>query len=103
MTETTETGTTGHGYAYCCEVCDDADPHWHIMRTGDVVTSWACDSHLVAVCERLQRDFEVTELTVTDSRKARERAEAARLARGEDERHQAALDRWAYGKPGLNV
>lgn len=103
MTETTGTAATGHGYAYCCEVCDDADPHWHIMRRGDVVVSWACDDHLSTVCERLQRDFEVTTLLVTDSRKARERAETARLARGEDERHQAALDRWAYGKPGLNV
>jgi len=55
-----------------CEVCDAADPHWTIMRTGDVVTSWACDEHLAAVCERLQRDSEVTELTVRDSRKARE-------------------------------
>jgi hypothetical protein len=82
MTQT-GTGTTGHGYAYCCEVCDVTDPHWHIMRRGDVVVSWACDAHLSRVCERLQRDREVTELTVTDSRKARERAETARLARGE--------------------
>ena len=58
--------------AYCCEVCDAADPHWTIMRTGDVATSWACDDHLAVVCERLQRDFEVTELTIRDSRKARE-------------------------------
>ena len=65
--------TTGHGYAYCCEVCDGTNPHWTIMRRGDVVTSWACDDHLAAVCERLQRDFEVTELIVRDSRKARER------------------------------
>lgn len=56
----------------CCEVCDAADPHWTIMRTGDVVTSWACDDHLGMVCERLQRDFEVTELTVRHSPKARE-------------------------------
>lgn len=78
MTATPETGaaTTGHGYAYCCEVCDDACPHWYIMRTGDVVVSWACDGHLAEVCARLQRDREVTELTVTVSRKARERAKA---------------------------
>ncbi len=57
--------------AYCCEICDAADPHWTIMRRGDVVVSWACDSHLATVCERLQRDFEVTELIVRDSRKAR--------------------------------
>ena len=42
------------------------------MRTGDVVVSWACDSHLAEVCDRLQRDFEVTKLTVWNSRKARE-------------------------------
>lgn len=90
MTETTETETpperAGHGYAYCCEVCDDADPHWYLMRRGDVVVSWACDAHLSAVCERLQRDHEVTTLLVTDYRKNRERTEAARLARGADER-----------------
>ena len=57
--------------AYCCEVDDTPDPHWTIMRRGDVVVSWACDAHLAIVCERLQRDFEVTELIVRDSRKAR--------------------------------
>ena len=60
-----------------CEICDGADPRWIIMRTGDVVISWACDSHLAPVCDRLQRDFEVTELTVRDSRKAREWAARA--------------------------
>jgi hypothetical protein len=75
----TGTETAGHGYAYCCEVCDGTDPHWTIMRRGDVVTSWACDDHLAVVCERLQRDFEVTELIVRDSRKAREWAAAARI------------------------
>ena len=69
--------TTGHGYAYCCEICDGTDPHWTIMRRGDVVTSWACDEHLATVCERLQRDFEVTELIVRDSRKARGQAAIA--------------------------
>jgi hypothetical protein len=58
--------------AYCCEVCDATDPHWMVTRTGDVVTTWACDVHLAAGCERLQRDFEVTELTVQHSPKARE-------------------------------
>jgi len=81
MTETAATATTGHGYAYCCEVCDGTDPHWYIMRRGDVVVSWACDAHLSRVCERLQRDREVTELIVTDSRKARARADAARAGR----------------------
>jgi hypothetical protein len=56
----------------CCEVDDTTDPHWRIMRRGDVVVSWACDEHLAVVCERLQRDSEVTELIVTDSRKTRE-------------------------------
>lgn len=69
----TKTETAGHR-AYCCEVCDNADPHWHLMRRGDVVVSWACDSHLSEVCERLQRDHEVTTLLVTDYRKAREQA-----------------------------
>lgn len=42
------------------------------MRTGDVVTTWARDDHLAVICERLQRGDEITELTVRDSRKARE-------------------------------
>ena len=84
MSETAETATTGHGYAYCCEVCDAADPHWHIMRRGDVIVSWACDDHLAEVCERLQRDHEVTALIVTDSRKARKRADAVRAEAGRE-------------------
>jgi hypothetical protein len=45
------------------------------MRTGDVALSWACDAHLAQVCEGMQRDSEVTELTVTDGRKMREWAQ----------------------------
>jgi hypothetical protein len=58
--------------AYCCEVCDDADPRWNLTRRGDVATSWACDAHLATVSDRMQRDHEVTKLVVTDARKARE-------------------------------
>ena len=58
--------------AYCCEVCDDTDPHWVLTRRGDVVVSWACDADLAQVAVRLQRDHEVTELVVSDARKARE-------------------------------
>lgn len=65
--------------AYCCEVCAAAEPHWNITRIGDVVTTWACDPHLAQVCDRLQRDHEVTELVVVDSRKSREWAGISRL------------------------
>lgn len=58
--------------AYCCEICSDADPHWVIERCGDAVVTWACDTDLTEVCERLQRDHEVTKLSVSDARKARE-------------------------------
>ena len=58
--------------AYCCEVCDIAGPHWVIERWGDAVVTWACDTHLAEVCERLQRDHEVTSLSVRDARKAQE-------------------------------
>lgn len=68
----------GHGYADHCEVCDGADPNWVIVRIGDVVMSWACDPHLAQVCDRLQRDFEVTELRVTNARKAQEWASIRR-------------------------
>lgn len=56
--------------ASCCETCDTTDPHWNITRRGDVVTTWACDDHLASACAGLQRDHEVTELIVVDSRKA---------------------------------
>ncbi len=52
--------------AYCCEVCGDDNPHWVVMRHGDAVMTWACDNHLTAVCTSLQRDHEVTQLTVQD-------------------------------------
>lgn len=54
----------GSGYAYHCEECDQQDPAWRITRVGDVVTTWACNDHLWLACERLQRDWEETKLTV---------------------------------------
>lgn len=60
--------------AYCCEVCDDPDPHWIIERWGDAVVTWACDADLARVCEQLQRDGEAAKLSVRDARKARRRA-----------------------------
>lgn len=50
--------------AYRCELCSGLQK-WEITRIGDVVVSWACDDHLAAVCEGLQRDREITELRVT--------------------------------------
>lgn len=64
--------------AYCCEICDATDPHWNLTRRGDVVTTWACDADLAQVAGRLQRDSEVTELVITDARKAREWAGVGR-------------------------
>ncbi|MEV5211260.1 hypothetical protein AB0K35_27690 [Micromonospora sp. NPDC053740] len=71
------TTPTGSGYAFRCEVCD-SDPRWTITRIGDVATTWACDTDLAAACDRMQRDFEVTELRVTHYAKALEWAEVAR-------------------------
>jgi hypothetical protein len=71
----------GHGYAFCCEICDDSDPKWRLERVGDVATSWACDEHLPIVCDRLQRDFEVTRLTVWNAQKMREWAEIGQKLR----------------------
>lgn len=62
---------TGHGYAFRCETCD-CDPMWRITRRGDAVVTWACVAHLSEACERFQRDWEITELVVTPSAKARE-------------------------------
>lgn len=63
---------------YCCEICDSNKPLWQVMRFGDVVTTWACDEHLGQACDRMQRDFEVTELKVTHLPKSHEWAEIRR-------------------------
>ena len=60
--------------AYCCEACGDADPRWQLGRRGDAVIAWACEADLSVVIGRLQRDREVTTVSVTDIRKARARA-----------------------------
>lgn len=49
--------------AFRCEVCS-AEPLWSLLRRGDAVVSWACAEHLSQTCERLQRDWEITELVV---------------------------------------
>lgn len=56
--------------AYCCGVCDAPDPHWVVERWGDAVVTWACDDCLAEACRQLQRDHEVTKLSVRDYRKA---------------------------------
>lgn len=66
------------GRAYCCEICDSTDPRWEITRVGDVVVSWACDADLATVCDRLQRDSEITELRVSHLPKRREWAQITR-------------------------
>lgn len=60
--------------AFRCSVCDQ-EPLWRIERSGDAAVSWACAPHLSEECERLQRDWEVTELTVYLVPKLREWAE----------------------------
>lgn len=67
-------------YAYRCEVCD-GDPLWTITREGDVVVSWVCAADLSTVCERLQRDHEVTRLIVKHYAKSLEHAEITRMIR----------------------
>lgn len=82
-TERQDGGDGEVSLAYCCEVCDATDPRWNLTRRGDVVTSWACDDdHLAEVASRMQRDHEVTELIVTDSRKARKWAAIGRALDG---------------------
>lgn len=49
--------------AFRCQICD-REPQWTIDRRGDAVVSWACGNDLAAVCDDLQRDYEVTELVV---------------------------------------
>lgn len=59
-----------------CQVCDAADPRWSLLRHGDAVVSWACDTGncLSLVAVSLQRDWEVTELVVRDRRKVQPNA-----------------------------
>lgn len=59
------------GRAFRCEVCD-GEPRWRLDRRGDAVVSWACPEHLAAVSERLQRDWEITELVIRLVPKMRE-------------------------------
>jgi hypothetical protein len=70
----------GSGYLYRCFVCD-GDGHWRIERRGDVATTWSCADHFTEVAEHMQRDHEVTQLTVTLASKAAEWGEITRMLR----------------------
>lgn len=59
---------TLEGPAYCCPVCL-ADGCWYLLRYGDAVVSWACDDDLAAVLRAMQRDFEQTEVMVTEMKR----------------------------------
>jgi hypothetical protein len=58
---------------------------WSLLRRGDAVVSWACDGDVAAVCHRLQRDWEVTELVVVHFGKRVEWAEIGQSLRDVDE------------------
>lgn len=60
--------------AYRCETCD-GPPLWRIDRWGDAVVSWACAEHLSEVCVGLQRDWEITQLSIYLSAKKTEWAQ----------------------------
>jgi hypothetical protein len=60
------------GAAGCCEVCGVSDPNWRVLRRGDAVVSWGCDDDVYTVLHNLQRDWEITELVVTNALKQRE-------------------------------
>lgn len=57
--------------AFRCHSCHDT-ADWRITRRGDAVVEWACQEHLAMICTYLQRDHEITELVITDHRKATE-------------------------------
>lgn len=55
------------GQAYRCHFAPEFCSYvtrWRLDRIGDAVVSWACDQHLVAVVEDLQRPRERTEVVV---------------------------------------
>lgn len=70
------------GAAFRCEVCS-GEQMWRIERWGDAVVTWACPEHLSQVCETLQRDHEVTQLSVRLSAKLRERNEIEHVSAGQ--------------------
>ena len=72
---------TAAGWWGRCRMCD-GEPHWEIERRGDAVVSWACNDHLAAECDRLQRDWEVTRLSVVHWAKQHEVAEINRTLQG---------------------
>lgn len=57
--------------AFLCEVCE-SEPMWRVGRIGDAAITWACAEHLSTVADGMQRDWEVTQLTLILSSKARE-------------------------------
>jgi hypothetical protein len=64
------------GAAFRCEICS-GEPMWRIERWGDAVVTWACPWHMSRVCEGLQRDHEVTKLSVQSHAKLREWSQIA--------------------------
>jgi hypothetical protein len=52
-----------------CRFCGPLNdlPAWRAERRGDAVVAWACDVHLVIVLAGLQRQFERTEVVVTQA------------------------------------
>lgn len=69
-------GESGMSAAFVCEICQ-TEPLWRLDRHGDAVVSWACAEHLSPVAERMQRDWEITELSVRLIIKMREWNELA--------------------------
>ncbi|MCW2902291.1 MAG: hypothetical protein JWO67_4556 [Streptosporangiaceae bacterium] len=51
------TAPDGGTYAHHCrDATCSAAYTWVLIREGDAVTSWACDRHLAAACDDLQRE-----------------------------------------------
>jgi hypothetical protein len=62
------------GYpAYRCPFCHEPGT-WRLDRYGDAVASWSCELHLAWVMDSLQREGEVTRVTVYRSAHHREGA-----------------------------
>lgn len=60
------------GAAYCCQICGVPDPNWRVPRRGDAAVSWGCDEDVYTVLHGMRRDWEITELVVTNAAKRRE-------------------------------
>lgn len=64
MTGSSQSGEDFGYPANCCPFCHERG-RWYLLREGDAVVSWACDTHLPLVLDSLQRSHERTRVVAS--------------------------------------